>query len=125
MLRFDLFRPFTGFPIHMFEDVEPTFYPAIWLETVTKQQLPASTSPPPTSITPTPGPGCSGVPLQFNVASSNFAGSEIVCYEGEDKDVGTEWLPDNETMVRLIRSRWRWILSELTTHRSLHVMLLR
>ena len=107
VLRFDLFRPFTGFPIHMFEDVEPTFYPAIWLETVTKQHLPTSTSPPPTSITPTPGPGCSGVPLQFNVASSNFAGSEIVCYEGDDKNIGTAWLPDDETMVRLDKGRWR------------------
>ena len=30
------FRPFTGFPIHMFEDTEPTFYPAVWFETTTE-----------------------------------------------------------------------------------------
>jgi len=31
-----LYRPFTGFPIHMFEDTEPTFYPAVWFETTTE-----------------------------------------------------------------------------------------
>ena len=30
------FRPFTGFPIHMFENTEPTFYPAVWFETTTE-----------------------------------------------------------------------------------------
>lgn len=29
-----LYRPFTGFEIDLFEDVAPTFYPAIWFETV-------------------------------------------------------------------------------------------
>ena len=30
------FRPFTGFPIDMFANVEPTFYPAVWFETTTE-----------------------------------------------------------------------------------------
>ena len=29
-----LYRPFTGYEIDLFKDVAPTFYPAIWFETV-------------------------------------------------------------------------------------------
>ena len=35
-LKLSCFRPFTGFPIEMFESVEPTFYPAVWFETTTE-----------------------------------------------------------------------------------------
>ena len=85
----------------MFANTRPTFYPAIWLETITKQ--PEPTPPPsPTIPSPTTGPGCFGVPLKFNVASSNFSGSELVCYESRDGGAAVERLPDDdETMVRL------------------------
>ena len=29
-------RPFTGFPIKMFANSTPTFYPAVWFETSTE-----------------------------------------------------------------------------------------
>merc|ERR1712037_199118 len=96
-----LIRPLFGYEIEMFANTRPTFYPAIWLETITKQ--PEDFSPPPPSSTipsPTTGPGCFDVPLKFNVASSNFSGSELVCYESRDGGAAVERLPDDdETMV--------------------------
>ena len=84
----------------MFAKTTPTFYPAIWFETITKQ--PEDFSPPPTSSTipsPTAGPGCFDVPLKFNVESSNFAESKLVCYESRDGGAAIERLPDDETTV--------------------------
>ena len=87
----------------MFADTTPTFYPAVWFETITKQpeDFSPSPTPPPSSTIPSPtaGPGCFGVPLKFNVASSNFAESKLVCYDKADGRVGIERLPDDETMV--------------------------
>lgn len=54
-----LIRPFFGFPIEMFADTTPTFYPAIWIETITKQPedfSPQPTTPPSSTI---PGPTAS------------------------------------------------------------------
>ena len=98
----ELSRPFFGFPIEMFANTTPTFYPAVWFETITKQPEDFSPTPPSSSTIPSPttGPGCFGVPLKFNVASSNFAESKLVCYDKEaDGGVGVERLPDDETMV--------------------------
>ena len=35
-LKLSGFRPFTGFPIKMFADSTPTFFPAVWFETTTE-----------------------------------------------------------------------------------------
>jgi len=96
-----LYRPFTGFPIDMFANTTPTFYPAIWFETITEQPEDFSPPPPSSSTIPSPtaGPGCFDVPLKFNIESSNFAESKLVCYQSRDGGAAIERLPDDETMV--------------------------
>jgi len=97
-----LYRPFAGLPIDIFANTTPTFYPAIWFETITRHPEDfSSPTPSPSSTIPSPtaGPGCFDVPLKLNIAASNFAESKLVCYESRDGGVGKERLPDDQTMV--------------------------